>query len=240
MLDAEDDNDPTMRINSVTGLAGADVLRRVRLAPLTESVTFGRLCLRDIAIAEGETAAPAGQGSAGQGTVPDKATVTAAFMDTKSDVLAARLAIVRKLVADVSAIGSVFDDHTPGYGPSLDPLLVLLRRAVKVLAEAVGEPDAEGPVQDTDAGAVNPAAAVPVSNSGSSPGAINSAVDVRQALDRLIDYYEKFEPSSPLPLLLYRARRLVGADFMTIMRDLAPSGVESVNTIRGVEDVDES
>ena len=228
LLDADDDKDPTMRINAVAGLAGADMLRRVRLAPLAESPTFGRLCLRDVAIADGETPAPAGMAN-----VPDKAKLAAAFMDTKPEILKARMATVRTLLADAAAIGAVFDAQTPGDGPNLDPLLRLLRRAAKVLAEAIGEPEVVMEAQDADPGQLAAAVAAPVAV----PGAITSAADVRQTLDRIIDYYEKIEPSSPLPLLLHRARRLVGADFMTIMKDLAPSGIDSVKTISGAESV---
>ncbi|MES2666175.1 MAG: type VI secretion system protein TssA [Pseudomonadota bacterium] len=228
LLDADDDNDPTMRINAVAGLAGADMLRRLRLAPLTDSPTFGRLGLRDVAIADGETPAPAGMAN-----VPDKAKLAAAFMDTRPEVLKARMASVRALVADTAAIGAVFDAQTPGDGPNLDPLLRLLRRAAKVLAEAIGEPEVEMQAQDADPAQPTAAVAAPVTV----PGAITSAADVRQTLDRIIDYYGKFEPSSPLPLLLHRARRLVGADFMTIMKDIAPAGVDSVKTISGPEEV---
>lgn len=226
LLDADDDNDPTMRINAVSGLAGADMLRHVRLAPLTDSRTFGRVCLRDIAIAEGEMAAPADMSN-----VPDRAQVAAAFKDTKSDVLAARLEATRSLVADVTAIGAVFDAQTPGDGPTIEPLLTLLRRAAKILAEAVGEPAVSLAAPDAEAAETAAAPAAPAAV----PGAITSAADVRQTLDRLIDYYGKFEPSSPLPLLLHRARRLIGADFMTIMKDLAPSGLDDVKTISGDE-----
>ncbi len=37
-------------------------------------------------------------------------------------------------------------------------------------------------------------------------------------------YYARQEPSRPVPILLTRAKRLVGADFMTIMKDMAPQG----------------
>jgi len=60
---------------------------------------------------------------------------------------------------------------------------------------------------------------------------------VRKALDRIIEYYAKHEPSSPLPILLHRARRLVGADFMTIIQDIAPGGLDNVRLIGGIEDV---
>ena len=230
LLDPEDDNDPTMRINAVAGLASTDMLRRLRLAAMTESPTFGRMSLRDVAIVEGDMPVPTGMAN-----VPDKAKLSAAFMDTKPDLLKARLAAVRQLITDVGALTAAFDEHTPGDGPDLDPLLRLLRRAAKLLAEAIGEPEIEStPDVEAEPDGVPTAAAAPVSV----PGSINAAVDVRMALDRIMEYYAKFEPSSPLPLLLQRARRLVGADFMTIMKDIAPLGIASVSTISGVAETD--
>ena len=49
-------------------------------------------------------------------------------------------------------------------------------------------------------------------------------------------YYERHEPSSPVPLLLKRAKRLVAKDFMEILRDLAPDGVDQAERISGPSD----
>src|SRR6185503_2058526 len=64
-------------------------------------------------------------------------------------------------------------------------------------------------------------------------GAINSREDVVRALDRVCAYFAQHEPSSPIPLLLKRAKRLVSKDFLEILRDLAPDGVPQVEAIRG-------
>ena len=69
-------------------------------------------------------------------------------------------------------------------------------------------------------------------------GSIASPSDVKEALDRIVTYYERYEPSSPLPLLLLRAKKLVSADFLTIVRDMAPNGVDNVNLIGGLEEDD--
>ena len=116
-LDADDDNDPTMRINAVLTLADADtILRGLRLAPLSESRAFGRLGLRDIAVAEGEMTPPPDMDQ-----VPDSAAVAAAFQDSDADVLAERLAAARAALADVEAMDAAFAERTPGQGPELDP-----------------------------------------------------------------------------------------------------------------------
>lgn len=231
-LDADDDNDPTMRINAVVGLFLSDkdtVLPGIRLAPLTDSATFGRIALRDIQIAEGEIQTP--EDASG---LPDRAAVSAAFKDTKTDILAARLKAARNLLSDAEAISAVFDSKTPGDGPDFDALFRVLKRIIGYLADAVGEPKAAETVaigeSEADAHAP-PVAAI-------SPGAVTTQADVRAALDRIIDYYRKKEPSSPLPILLERARRLVGADFMTIVRDIAPNGLDNVMNVGGIEEAE--
>ncbi len=73
---------------------------------------------------------------------------------------------------------------------------------------------------------------------GTLPGSIETAQDARTALDTVIAYFRRYEPSSPVPIILERAKRLVGADFMTIMKDLAPAGVDSVMLIGGLSEDD--
>ena len=223
-LDPDDDNDPTMRVNAVLGLAAAPLLATLRATPLTDSRTFGRLSLRDIMIADGEITAPPGS------SVPDKAGVAAALKETRVETLRSRLAAARRVSDDLAAINSVFDTRIPGLGPDLGPLMRMMRRIAGKLAEAVGEPDAPTQAAQPDAipGVVPQAASI--------PGAINTPEDARAALDRIITYYETHEPSSPVPVILHRARRLIGADFLSIIKDLAPYGLENVKLVGGIAD----
>jgi type VI secretion system protein ImpA len=218
-----------MRVNAVLSLADTNrILRGLRKAPLTQSRTFGMISLRDIAVADGEIAAPADME-----TVPDAATVAAAFQDTDPETLRGIADAVRTALADVQAINEVFDTKTPGRGPDLDPLIKLLKQASSRMTGALGEPETETDEEPvTDEGAGRPAA----SAAAGGGGAINSANDVRNALDRIIGYYERHEPSSPVPILLNRAKKLVGADFMSIVKNMAPNAVENVNLIGGIEE----
>jgi type VI secretion system protein ImpA len=54
-------------------------------------------------------------------------------------------------------------------------------------------------------------------------------------IDRICAYYERYEPSSPVPLLLQRARRLVDKNFMEILQDLAPEGMSQARQVGGIE-----
>ena len=66
-------------------------------------------------------------------------------------------------------------------------------------------------------------------------GDIASREDVMRMLDKICDYFSRYEPSSPVPFLLKRAKNLVTKDFMEIMLDLAPGGTEQANLIFGLQ-----
>ena len=238
-LDEDDDDDPTMRVNAVQGLCGqpgglagpSGIYRNLRRAPLTESRSFGRFSVRDIEIANGEVSAPEDME-----TIPDPASVSAAFQDTDDDTLAQIRTAASDALANVRAIDKVFDDKTPGQGPDLSELIKLLRAISQQFDQFMGGSEPSGAdVDDTaEAGATSDAvSAAPVAGGGA-VGGINSPADVSNALDRIMEYYQRREPSSPIPIILGRAKKLVNADFMTIVQDMAPDGLGSVRMIGGV------
>jgi len=235
----EDDGDPTMRINAVQDLCGqpggmggpSPAYRSLRRVALTDSRGFGRFSLRDIEVAEGQVTAPSDMD-----TIPDTAGISAAFQDTDDAVLEGLLDAAKRAEENVRAISDVFSERTPGQGPELDPLIKLTRQIVKRLSDYVGD---EGSADEGEAGeAADGPSDGPAAGGGRPMGGINSPSDVSNALDRIIAYYRRAEPSSPLPLLLERAKRLVNADFLTIMQDMAPGGIDNVHLIGGIEDED--
>lgn len=229
-LDPDDDDDPTMRINAVLGLADPGMVRAVRLAPLTDSPNFGRLTLRDLAVAEGEIEQPADMARK-----PDPAMVNAAFKDSKKDVMRPRLEALRAVAEDLAAIDRVFDDRTPGQGPELAPVIRLVRKALGRVSNALGEAEPATTAEASASG--GPEGAMPAMSVASGP--VTSPAQVRSVLEGLIRYYETHEPSSPLPLLLWRVHRLVGADFLTILKELAPDSVDDLRKLGGLKDEDD-
>ena len=231
-LDEDDDNDPTMRINAVQGLNGSDtVIRALRRTALTDSRMFGRLSLRMIEIAEGTTTPPANMDG-----IPDSAAIGAAFQDTDSEALAELLNAATSAQADLKAIDQVFLDQTPGQGPDLEAVQKTVGQIVRRLSDAVGSEVAAAAAEPAEGAAEGGEGAAPTAVAAAGGGAINSASDVSNALDRIIAYYHRSEPSSPVPILLERAKRLVSADFLTIMKDMAPQGVDQVRNIGGIND----
>ena len=64
-------------------------------------------------------------------------------------------------------------------------------------------------------------------------GPVQNRGDVIKRIDEVCQYYNLSEPSSPVPLLLTRAKRLVNLDFFSIVKDLAPDGEGQVSSIIG-------
>lgn len=226
-LDEDDDNDPTMRINAVQGLSGGEtVIRALRRTALTDSRMFGQMSLRSMDIADGTIAAPADMTE-----IPDTAAISAAFQDTDSEKVQGIVAAAQAAEADIAAIDAIFIEKTPGQGPDLAAVSKTLKLIVRRIADASGvavgdeEPEAEVEGEET-VGAPRQSPA----------GAINSQADVLNALDRIIAYYARSEPSSPVPILLERSKRLVGADFVSILNDIAPIGMDQLKQAGGIKD----
>lgn len=227
-LDAEDDDDPTMRINALQGLAEPDtILRGLRATPLTDSRTFGRATLRDIQIASGHVTL-----RDAESPQFDSAALAAAFRDTAQETLTDTLGAAQSALEHFRAIERIFADRTPGQGPQLAEPIRLLQQIIREMA-AVADVAVDTGEDDAEAEGSVDASAKPARGA---PGQILSPADVRTALDAIVAYYQKNEPSSPVPILILRAKRLVGADFMSIVNELAPQSIDNVRLIGGLSD----
>lgn len=78
----------------------------------------------------------------------------------------------------------------------------------------------------------------PAENVGGAPGRIQSREDVARALDAVIDYYARVEPSSPIPVALARVKGWITMDFVAILADIAPGSLgEATAVLRARADV---
>lgn len=228
LLDTEDDGDPTARVNALSALTEqAGLLTDVRDAPLASSRTHGVVTLRDIEYATGEVAVPSGV------EAPQPASIDAVIADARDDARATHADLVLALQS-ANRIESLLTGHV-GAARSLDlaPLARLVRHAADFVGERVRDPESA----PAEAGAQETHTDETAANAGPAraPGTIASRQDVMQAIDRICAYYEKNEPSSPVPLLLQRARRLVDRSFIEILQDLAPEGLAQARQVGGIE-----
>jgi type VI secretion system protein ImpA len=229
-----DDNDPTFRVNTLTALCDTDtMLRFVREAPVVVSRSLGRFSLRDLAIATGSQPPPK------EGEPPTLAAIEAAFQESAVEALQGTAAAVAWAAQDLREIEALVTERLgAGVAPSLEPLRGVLLEAGRTLRQylerrGVGLPSEP---EAASAGEVAPAA-TGRPRAAAASGEVSGRDDVIRLLDAICGYYRQQEPSSPVPVLLQRARRLVPMDFLSIVRDLAPTGLAEVEAIRGpVED----
>lgn len=79
-----------------------------------------------------------------------------------------------------------------------------------------------------------PPAPASLAKDGPGTSKANSRSDAIAMLDEVCEYLERSEPANPAPLLIRRARKMIGQDFLAILRDLAPAGVQQAETIAGL------
>ena len=57
-----------------------------------------------------------------------------------------------------------------------------------------------------------------------------------RTLDAVAAFFRTNEPSSPVPLFIERAKRLVAKDFLEVLRRLAPDALAQAKAAGGVRD----
>lgn len=229
-LDPDDAYDPMMRINTLSTLVEFNtVLREVREVPVVVSRAQGRFSLRDIDIATGEQEAAPGEERSALGVID------AAFDDIPLEQLQALSTSLDQAMRSNQQIESILNDRV-GAARSLDlsALTKLLRRAGDFARERLARRTVMvggvvvGAVGDDTASVVTGA----LPKTGIS-GEISNRDDVIKMIDRICAYYARAEPSSPIPLLLQRAQRLVDKTFIEIMQDMTPDGLSQLYAISG-------
>ena len=197
-----------------------DALRR---AVLVDGQAHGRFSLRDVDIA-------AGQAQPSDGETPaDEAQINAAFAVTPLEDLTGLQQSVTEALAAVKRIDvKMREEVGTESGPDLDPLSSHLGRIDRVLrAQLSMRPDGTGEAGEETVAAVGGAAPV---------GAIKSRQDAIRALDAVASFFRQNEPSSPIPLIVERAKRLVSKDFLEVLADIAPDAVGSAKAAGGLRD----
>ena len=227
-LDTEDDNDPTMRMNALAPLSDSSmVLRDLHDCVLGTSRAVGAIRVRDIAIAYGKLTA------SGKDPAYSLPQVTDALLDIYSatpkvfDLAVGAAALAQQLEALIEA--------KTGRGDQIDlkplrTLTHLLRTVCQATVTAANPQAAEAAEAEAD-GNIAPGAARAAG--GPMRGEISTRQDALQMLDKVIAFLEKTEPGNPAPMLIKRAKRLVGVSFIDIMNDLAPDAINSIQNITG-------
>ena len=101
----------------------------------------------------------------------------------------------------------------------------MLRTQLALRSDGTTGPDGDGTDPDHDGG---PAIS----------GVVRSRQDAIRALDAVSTFFRQHEPSSPVPLLLDRAKRLVSKSFLEVLADIAPEALGQARSAGGLKDGD--
>lgn len=241
-LDPDDNYDPTSRINIVAALIDSETtLHELREWPLVVSRVAGRFSFRDIQIAAGVLKPVVAKDD--KTPIPEQAMIDSAFQDVD----------LMELKDTAQALGGIKDNviaieasitHQVGVIQSIDltPLGGLAKDMYEVVANWLSRRGYVEPAPEPEM--VEPAvgASEAADNTGISKeprlvvSELGSREDVIRMLDKMCEYFSRNEPSSPVPFLLKRAKRLMSKDFLEVLQDLAPEGTDHAKIILGLDE----
>lgn len=224
------DDDAILRRNALNGFADriavVDGLRRV---PLLEHRQLGTYSMRDIEIAQGQLAPGADE------PPRDAGQLDALLAAVETGPLQATATQLRDAAESLRAIEATMRDRggsdaTPDFS---GPLKLLVRTQTLLDTQLA----ARAPAEASAAGAGGPDGARGAPGI-QAPGAIGTRDDALKALNAVAAFFRSSEPSSPVPLFIERAKRLVGKDFLTVLEDVLPDAVAQAKTVGGVRDAE--
>jgi type VI secretion system protein ImpA len=221
-LDAEDDDDPTMRMSALDPLADAESgLADLRQAAIGQGRQV--LTVRHIELAFGKVDPRPGE------SAPSAEGVLQGLRDFEA-AAPGWLAALRQVRSELARIEAVLTDRLGG---AAGPDMSALRALAKCLASAADQAGGVNAGADEAGDSVPDGMPQAAHTQAGTPGSLGSREDVLRTLDRVCDWLERNEPTNPAPLLIRRAQRLMKKNFLDIIRDLAPDGIDQVEKIAG-------
>lgn len=244
-----DDGDPTMRLNALAALDALDsVAGDVRASFLLDSRQQGKLTVRELELAAGRLEPLPGETRPAAAQVERLLEVALQHSPELASVARAapqQLEAIRAVLAE--RLGQrpaqrLADQRAERLGQAplpdllrLHAMLDTVAQAVTKLAAATLTPEPAVPGAEL-AGSHLSAVADQLSRDGpvaQLPGQINSRQQVVEMLALLCQYLEKNEPTNPVQILLRRAQRMMQMDFLELLRDMAPDGLDQAEKVVG-------
>jgi type VI secretion system protein ImpA len=224
------DEDAILRKNALNSFADRmAVVDGVRRLPILRHPVLGSFSLRDFEIATGQVPKPDGE------EVPDEAAMRAVLAaSSAADLTVLQTAVLGALDALQAIETKMREEGGSEAAPTFDPLITQLVQLQRLITGGLAaHPSA---ATATQAGADGASAATGAAPRSGPPQAINSRQDAIAALDAVAAYFRLNEPSSPIPLFIERAKRLVAKDFLEVLADIAPDALSQARSAGGLRD----
>jgi type VI secretion system protein ImpA len=221
------DEDSILRRNALNGFADRmAVVDGVRRAPILSHPQLGSVSIRDIEIASGQLTPAEGEAAA-----MDQSQLNALLAATAATELQSLADQLNEALQSLKSIEEAMRSRGGSEAaPDFESLSLPLKRTWSLLNEQLAARAPTPSAVATGPGAESPTTAGVVS------GVIGNRQDATRALDAVADFFRTHEPSSPIPLLLERAKRLVAKTFLEVLEELAPEALGSAKAASGVRD----
>lgn len=224
------DEDAILRRNALNGFADRmAIIDGLRRTPLLVHRQLGPLSIRDIEFATNLVAPVEGESA-----TLDASQLQAHLSATDVEELNA---LSGQLNDAIQSLASIEEGMRSAGGvqaaPDFGNLTTLLTRTSKLVSDHLGT---RAPASDPASDAQSEAASAGGAAVGVAVGGIRSREDAIRALDAVAEFFRANEPSSPIPLLIARAQRLVGKDFLAMLEELAPDALQQAKAASGVRD----
>jgi type VI secretion system protein ImpA len=223
------DEDALFRQNAMNCFADpVAVIDGLRRIPLVSHRQHGRFSLRDLDILSGALQPTE------KDTRPDQNQVVSAFHETAIEELRSLQSTIDSGLTALGAIDSAMREaYGTEFAPNFEPLTTQFKKMALVVKNHIAthpsaQPEETGEAASGD-GQQGGGTLVAV-------GAIKSRQDAIRALDAAAEFFRKNEPSSPIPLFLERAKRLVSKDFLEVLADIAPEALPTARSAGGLRD----
>jgi type VI secretion system protein ImpA len=245
LLDPDDDNDPTERINIFAMLspeAGAMndpimFITRLRGSRLMPPLPY---TIRDLFIAQGEIEPLDGKSV-------DLNLITGEILGLPLPQVTEQAGYVKRSRELIDSICNEANEKMSGGNTlALMPLAKELDKLIKFFNNQLslaGDPQEEGseaPAAEGEEPAQGPALRLAGGAAKAAENAVNIAnykpaarADALLLLKKVIEYYQNMEPNSPIPLLLNRALRMAQMNFLELLESLIPEALPRGKEILG-------
>jgi len=170
--------------------------------------------------------------------------IEAAFSSTNIETLKGLEKTIKHALEQAEGIVATTSDKVGSENaPDISRLIALLKSLQNFLDEKIKQIEAialeqstsEAEIADQTGTGFTKESVAKVKTTG-----IQTRQDVISEIDEICKYFEHYEPSSPVPFLLQRAKKLLSMNFMEILQDLTPDAVSQAEKICGAQKQDQT
>jgi len=233
----EDDGDPLERISALGHLSESsyivDVIKKI---PIANSKVLGNVTLQIIDRAVN----PSSEKSDSDLEI---AQVIGVFKDSDKAEITALYAAINRSIEHLNKISQIFIDQAGNeYSVNFDTVTEVLSHLASTLEKygdlevEVVEPDNESDDVSSSEGQKSNEVTNMASFSSNTNMKLTSRADVIRCFELISKYYAEYEPSSPVPVLVNRSKKLVNFDFINIVKDIFPDALEQIQKLGGLSE----